>query len=53
VSAKCKYCGLDADYVVQYGPQANNKEAACEDHVRKLLSSAKAQEMWIAKVQKI
>jgi len=47
----CKYCRQDAEYAVQWGPQAGQKEYACDDHIRELLASIKAPEMWVIKVK--
>ena len=49
----CKYCMQDAIYAIQWGPQAGQKEFACDDHIRKLLASTKAPEMWVIKVKAI
>jgi len=53
VSNGCKYCMQEADYAIQWGPNSGQKEYACEDHIRKLLASVKAPEMWVIKVKTI
>jgi len=50
---KCKFCGLDADYMIQWGPQSNQKVVVCSFHVTKQLSRIKANEMYIVKVNKL
>ena len=52
-SVGCKYCMQAADYAIQWGPQAGQKEYACEDHIRKLLASTKAPEMWVIRVKAV
>lgn len=52
VKMKCKICKQDADFVVQWGPKAENKECACERHIGDILNAVNAGEMWVAKVQK-
>jgi len=49
-SSGCKYCRSDADYGVQWGSKANEKDYACGYHIRELLASIKAPEMWVIKV---
>jgi hypothetical protein len=41
----------EADYAIQWGPQAGQKEFACDDHIRKLLESIEAPEMWLIKIK--
>ena len=49
---KCIYCYLDADYIVQWGPEADQKKACCTAHIERLLSEIAAPEMWVIKVKK-
>ena len=49
---RCLYCYLDADFIVQWGPEADQKKSACSLHIEQLLSEVPAPEMWVVKVKK-
>jgi len=49
----CKFCDLDAEYMIQWGPQSNQKDVVCSLHIAKQLSRIKANEMYIVKINKL
>jgi hypothetical protein len=46
-------CGKVADFVVQWGPDAKQKEYTCIDHLTETIDDTPAIEFFVVKIQKI
>jgi len=49
---RCRYCNMDADYIIQWGPKVGEKDQTCADHVSKLLDFANVPETWVVRIKK-
>jgi len=49
----CATCRTKASYVIQWGPNADQKEYSCDDHVTELLKRVPAIEFFVVKIQKV
>ena len=46
-------CGKKADFVVQWGPDAKQKEYVCTDHLIDVVKGIPAIEFFVVKIQKV
>jgi hypothetical protein len=49
----CLFCGLDADYAIQWGSKSDQKEYVCIDHIPNMLKKISAPEAFIVKIEKV
>ena len=49
----CIRCSKDADFVIQWGPNADQKEYVCIDHLTETIDGIKAIEFFVVKITKI
>ena len=49
----CLCCSEEAEFTIQWGPEKEQKEYVCSDHMSVALSRIKAIEFFIVKIKKI
>lgn len=49
----CIYCQKEAEFVIQWGPNADQKEYVCSDHLSSAVTKIKAMEFYVVKIGKI
>ena len=49
----CIECQKESDYVIQWGPDASQKEYVCKDDLAKAIERIKAIEFFVVKICKL